>query len=249
MKRKKLYILITLLITVIIFSTAAICNQCSITPTTETKVTAAGQSDTTETASKTTQAQETTKETNASEGSQSSPARYYHPKHHYARPFWTDKHLTHIYPANEPNGVIFARITNNGPDTLKGSKISVTVSGSKTDISCASTQNFITQPKEYYLTLKPGETQIINLEVGIDTSKYSYNFSMTVASVDFTDPNNGNNSYSEGVASTQGSQQISKNEFPIVKGESGEIEWNAYIGSDTYCFGDNVWNNPASRFF
>ena len=37
MKRKKFYILITLLITVIIFSTAAICNQCSITPSTTTE--------------------------------------------------------------------------------------------------------------------------------------------------------------------------------------------------------------------
>ena len=34
MKRKKFYILITLLITAIIFSTAAICNQCSVAPST-----------------------------------------------------------------------------------------------------------------------------------------------------------------------------------------------------------------------
>ena len=37
MKRKKLYILTTLLIAVIIFSTAAICNQCSIAPSTTTE--------------------------------------------------------------------------------------------------------------------------------------------------------------------------------------------------------------------
>ncbi len=36
MKRKKFYILITLLVTAIIFSTAAICNQCSIVPSTTT---------------------------------------------------------------------------------------------------------------------------------------------------------------------------------------------------------------------
>jgi len=37
MKRKKFYILITLLVTAIIFSTAAICNQCSIAPSTTTE--------------------------------------------------------------------------------------------------------------------------------------------------------------------------------------------------------------------
>lgn len=116
---------------------------------------------------------------------------------------------TDIYPANQPTGVIFARITNNGPGTLSGSKVTVTVSGSKNDISVASTENFITQPKEYFLTLKPGETQIINLEVGIDTSKYNYSFTMAVTPVDFTDPNNGNNSYTEKVSSTQSTQQTS----------------------------------------
>jgi hypothetical protein len=37
MKRKKFYLLITLLITVIIFSTAAICNQCSVISSTTTE--------------------------------------------------------------------------------------------------------------------------------------------------------------------------------------------------------------------
>lgn len=37
MKRKKLYILITLLTAVIIFSTAAMCNQCSLTSSTTTE--------------------------------------------------------------------------------------------------------------------------------------------------------------------------------------------------------------------
>src|SRR5665647_55456 len=37
MKRKKIYILTTLLVAVIIFSTAAICNQCSIAPSTTTE--------------------------------------------------------------------------------------------------------------------------------------------------------------------------------------------------------------------
>jgi hypothetical protein len=55
MKRKKFYILITLLITVIIFSTAAICNQCSVTPSTTT-----GTTETTASASETTAASTST---------------------------------------------------------------------------------------------------------------------------------------------------------------------------------------------
>jgi len=113
---------------------------------------------------------------------------------------------TDIYPDKLINGVIFARVTNDGPDTLNSSKVSVTVSGSKEDLANASTANFIAQPKEYILTLKPGETQIINLEIGIDTSKYSYSFTVTVSPVGFADTNNANNSYTEKVAATQNQQ-------------------------------------------
>ena len=74
MKRKKFYILITLLITMIIFSTAAICNQCSIAPptttekvevksTTETSTTSAETTSETTTVATTTTSQ--TKETTA----------------------------------------------------------------------------------------------------------------------------------------------------------------------------------------
>ena len=65
MKKIKLYSIISVLITVILFSTAAICNQCGITPTTETNVTAAGESNTTETVPVITQAPEITEETTA----------------------------------------------------------------------------------------------------------------------------------------------------------------------------------------
>jgi len=74
MKRKKFYILITLLITMIIFSTAAICNQCSIAPpittekvevksTTETSTTSTETTSETTTVATTTTSQ--TKETTA----------------------------------------------------------------------------------------------------------------------------------------------------------------------------------------
>lgn len=120
-----------------------------------------------------------------------------------------DIRATDIYPDNQPKGIIFARITNDGPGILSGNKVTVTVSGTEKDIAAAATGSFITQPKQYLLTLKPGETQIINLEVDIDTSKYSYNFTITVAPVDFTDTNSSNNSYTEKVESAQSQQQVS----------------------------------------
>jgi len=65
MKRKKFYILITLLITVIIFCTAAICNQCGVTSSTTTEKagvesTAATGNTTTKTISETTATTEST---------------------------------------------------------------------------------------------------------------------------------------------------------------------------------------------
>ena len=49
MKRKKFYILITLLITIIILSTAAICNQCGVAPSTTTEKAGVESTETTET--------------------------------------------------------------------------------------------------------------------------------------------------------------------------------------------------------
>jgi hypothetical protein len=67
MKRSRLFIIIALLIAVILFGTAALCNQCGITPTTETKAAATEESKTSETIAGGTTTQETATETTVKE--------------------------------------------------------------------------------------------------------------------------------------------------------------------------------------
>ena len=70
---RKYFLLVSILLLLTLLGTAAICNQCGITPTTEitttaeANVTSAGENSTTETVSDTTQAQETTEQTTAGE--------------------------------------------------------------------------------------------------------------------------------------------------------------------------------------
>jgi hypothetical protein len=107
---------------------------------------------------------------------------------------------TDLYPDNQPVGVMWVRITNNGPDTLTNNKVSITLSQSRSTFGNPPAVDTYTSPAtEYTLSLAPGQTQTINLGAQIDTSHYRYDFTVTAAAVDFTDPNTGNDSYKESV--------------------------------------------------
>jgi Domain of unknown function DUF11 len=107
---------------------------------------------------------------------------------------------TDLYPDNQPMGVMWVRITNNGPDTLANSKVAITLSQSRSTFGNPPVVDTYTGPAtEYTLNLAPGQTQTINLGAQIDTSHYRYDFTVTAAAVDFTDPNTGNDTYKESV--------------------------------------------------
>jgi len=107
---------------------------------------------------------------------------------------------TDLYLDNQPQGVMWVRITNNGPDTLANNKVSITLSQSRSTLAVPPVVDSSTGPAtEYTLNLAPGQTQTINLGLQIDTSHYRYDFTVTVTPVDFTDPNSGNNTYKESV--------------------------------------------------
>jgi hypothetical protein len=107
---------------------------------------------------------------------------------------------TDLYADNQPQGVIWVRITNNGPDTLINNKVSITLSQSRSTLAVPPVVDTSTGPAtEYTLNLAPGQTQTINLGAQIDTSHYRYDFTVTASAVDFTDPNSGNNTYKESV--------------------------------------------------
>ena len=107
-----------------------------------------------------------------------------------------------LYADKQPVGVMWGRITNDGLDTLTGQKVSVSGSGTATPHSGGSPQSLSFAAKEYSLNIAPGQTETINLGWPVDTSQYSYRFTLQVQAVGFTDPKGDNNSYTEDIVST-----------------------------------------------
>jgi hypothetical protein len=107
---------------------------------------------------------------------------------------------TDLYPDNQPQGVMWVRITNNGPDALTNNTVRITIAYAQSTLTVPPAVGNGTQTTDYTVNLAPGQTQAIRLgSMGIDTSLYRYDFTVTAAAVDFTDPNGGNNTYKESV--------------------------------------------------
>jgi hypothetical protein len=86
---------------------------------------------------------------------------------------------TDLFPQR---GTVWTRITNNGHDTLTNNQVEVTLSG------CGA-------GKQFFLNIAPGQTQ--TMDTGCHAATGSHNYTVSVKSLDFTDPNPSNNSYSE----------------------------------------------------
>jgi hypothetical protein len=124
---------------------------------------------------------------------------------------------------------MWIRITNNGPDILNN-KVSVTVSETRTTLTVPPVvDSSVLPPIEYSIGNFPGETYSLSLGLQIDTSHYRYDFTVTVTPVDFTDPNMGNNTYTESVEpimaslalTNQSGADISSIQFRL----SGDPSW------------------------
>ncbi|HET7010608.1 MAG TPA: hypothetical protein VFI11_07525 [Anaerolineales bacterium] len=105
--------------------------------------------------------------------------------------------MTDLYPNSWPQGWIFVRITNNGPDTLSG------VNNNRLD--CSVTSDLVgglppsteTGFSWIAFSLAPGETQAFATGIPVDGTLYYYDITCTLQpNVD--DPNPSNNSYREG---------------------------------------------------
>ncbi len=148
-----------------------------------------------------------------------------------------------LYPDNQPQGNVWVRIWNNGPATLTNKKVRISGSYTRTTLTTPPTaQGANIPPAEYVLSnLARGQQQNINLGWQIDLSQYSYDFTVTVAAVDFTDPNSGNNSYKE---SFQG--QASAQATIVFVNQSGHFLCYAYVRqAGTGDWGDNVLACPG----
>jgi len=110
-----------------------------------------------------------------------------------------DVAVTDLFADNQPQGVMWVRITNNGPATLANQKVDVTISQSRSALTVPPAVDSATATTQYTLNLAPGQTQTINLGIQIDTTKHRYDFTVAAAAVDFIDPAAGNNVYQESV--------------------------------------------------
>jgi hypothetical protein len=106
---------------------------------------------------------------------------------------------TDLFADNQPQGVMWVRITNNGPD-LVDNNVTITLSQSRSTLTVPPVvDTSVAPPIEHLMYGKPGETFTFSLAWPIDTSHYRYDFTVTVTPVGFTDPNMGNNTYTESV--------------------------------------------------
>ena len=112
--------------------------------------------------------------------------------------------VTDLFPDNQPQGAMWARITNNGPDTLNGEQVSVVWAEHRFTLTGPSTEEHFTDNTQYTLNLAPGQTQEVYLGIQIDTSRYRYDFTVQASAVGFVDPAAGNNVYQESVGPTMG---------------------------------------------
>jgi hypothetical protein len=105
---------------------------------------------------------------------------------------------TDLYPDNQPQGVVWVRITNNGPGTLANHKVDLTVVETKSTLgNPPSAQSAQGPAAEYTLNLAPGQTQNINLGLQFDLSQFNYQYAVSVVAKDFTDSNPTNDGYTE----------------------------------------------------
>jgi hypothetical protein len=166
-----------------------------------------------------------------------------------------------LYPASQPQGVIWVRVVNNGPATLTSKKVSISGSvtrSTKTTPPSATGHNIL--PQEYTINLAPGQQQNINLGYQIDLNQYNYDFSVTVAAVDFTDPNAGNNTYTESFQAGAPPQTMATLVFEnrttdtvcyVYWRQTGQTSWgNDRLGPSEYVnsAGKRTWQIPAGTY-
>jgi hypothetical protein len=112
------------------------------------------------------------------------------------QPFSADLAITDLYP--ETNyGPVWTRITNHGPGTVNNVTVQLSCQWAQVDpIEGTTVDTDQMGPMPISIaSLSPGQTQAFNTDIDVAPG-YRYDMACTVQ-VPFTDPNPGNNSYSE----------------------------------------------------
>jgi hypothetical protein len=120
-------------------------------------------------------------------------------------PSGADIQPTDLFPDNQPQGQMWARITNNGPDTLVNKHATVRGQASAFPPGSGNVAiPYLYVAKDVTLNLKPGETATFNLGWPVNNAANRWEFSVTAKATDFVDPNPGNDMYSESLAAVGG---------------------------------------------
>jgi hypothetical protein len=156
-----------------------------------------------------------------------------------------DLAVTDLYPDNQPSGILWAQVVNNGPDTIDHVPISLSCGYERTNkTSCnKDTLNPIVIPVNLAL-FQPGDKVFVNTGIGLDTGTYWYRATCTVVPLNpyFGDPNPTNDTYLEVIPPATGDlelQQIglgfTNNEVYFRVSESGlagtHFCWDVALGT------------------
>ena len=106
-----------------------------------------------------------------------------------------DLAVTDIFPENPGQGKLYARVTNNGPDSLVNTTFLLGCSYVATN-SQAQTWTKANAPSFTTASLNPGETKEFWVHMSVDASCIKYDVTCQVQA-EFNDSNSANNSYSE----------------------------------------------------
>jgi len=108
----------------------------------------------------------------------------------------TDLAVTDIFPDNLPQGDVYCRITNHGPDALQNAAFYLNICQTLHTYTLGDPTITISSSHLITATLQPGETGEFYTIYNVDTSKYWYEFTCEV-NLPLLDPVSSNNSYSE----------------------------------------------------
>jgi hypothetical protein len=107
-----------------------------------------------------------------------------------------DLAVTDLYPDSQPNGTLWANITNNGPDSFTDTRVYLTCQATRTDTANCGKSGLGPVLVPLDISLNAGQTKTFDTAIGLDTSKYWYD-ALCVVQVSFTDPDSTNDAYSE----------------------------------------------------
>jgi hypothetical protein len=158
----------------------------------------------------------------------------------------TDMAVTDLFPDNQPSGTLFARITNNGPDSLLSAGIQLSCFATRHRTAFCDTDTLGPLIAEGINTSDPGQTTTINAAMGLDTSTYWYEATCIVQPLkgSYSDPNPVNDSYTEIIPPPTGDLELqdilldTNNQVGIrvaVSGSTGDqFSWTVAIGANEY---------------